>query len=313
MWNPHFSLVLPVKFPFPSSPPFLPLQEMSSVQDHSTVIKDLSERQQQDPQPTQSQPLPRVAADPSDPYREPTPEAPTHSPPRFSQLLNPLPEGSEPSPPRRGLSAGTNSVTLVNHPGTIGGPVYDTTMQNTSTAPNQPAPASDRRSPVDPIRGDIPVHAQTSDDGEHARGSSVRRVPVPRPRPIFNPAQDGTGNGNGNGSRVALRASSGTDLYAPQPPQQPQMSRTVEERMRPTLEAAKKERNKYKKQGTSRSLQRMTAYMFSYLCSSSYPRLVDQWRHWAPSGRWRHHHRSCRRLEKRDSPSSPNRIQASKF
>lgn len=70
----------------------------------------------------------------------------------------------------------------------------------------------------DPIRGDnTPVHIQLSDDGDHGRGS-VRRVNVPRPRPVFNPAQDGSGNG----SRTVLRGVSGGDLslHSQQPQEQ---------------------------------------------------------------------------------------------
>lgn len=186
---------------------------MSSVQDHTPVVRELSDRRQQDPQSSPSE-QPRVAQprDPYDPPRAIASEAPReYSPPRFSQLL----EAPDPHPPRTALSTGTNSVTLVNHPGAIGNPTNDPGVQNPSSTPErsqtQPILVSDRRPPAmyDPIRGDTVVQAQLSDDGDHGRGSSMRRVGVPRPRPVFSPQQDG--NGVQNGSRTALRGISGGD------------------------------------------------------------------------------------------------------
>lgn len=210
---------------------------MSSVQDHTPVVKELSERRQPDTQTSPSEPLqtaqppvPPQARDPSDLPRVVTSEAPReYSPPRFSQLLDTLPEGSDPHPPKRGISTGTNSVTLVNYPGIIGNPPNnDAGLQHPSVIQErsqpQPTPVSDRR-PVmyDPIRGDPVVHTQLSDDGDHGRGSSVRRVSVPRPRPVFSPTQDGNVNGGGNGSRVGgLRTGSGGEPYSNPPgPQDP--------------------------------------------------------------------------------------------
>lgn len=199
---------------------------MSSVQDHTPVVKELSERRPLDPHPSPSEqlqtvqpPVPRAIT--SEVPREP-------SPPRFSQLLDPLPEASDSHPPRRGISTGTNSVTLVNHPGTIGhlnsdaGLQYPSVIQERSQ--NQSTPTSDRRPPMmyDPIRGDPVVHTQLSDD-------SMRRVSVPRPRPVFTPGlQDGDGNGGGNGSRVALRGVSGGDSYSHPTGHQESVSLTLE-------------------------------------------------------------------------------------
>lgn len=181
---------------------------MSSVQDHVPVVRELSERNQQDPQPAQpqqpqqtSQQVPPAARE-LDPPRPISSDGPRdYSPPRHSQYLDPLPEGAEPNPPRRGISTGTNSVTLVNHPGTIGSPTSETGTQNASVTQerSQYRPASlapDRRQPLmyDPIRGDMNV--QLSDDGSHGRGTSIRRSNLPRPMPVFAPQQDGNGNGS---------------------------------------------------------------------------------------------------------------------
>lgn len=187
---------------------------MSSVQDHTPVIRELSDQTVPPQSPVPSD-LPRATA--SDAPRE-------HSPPRFSQLLEPLPEGSDPHSPTRAVSTGTNSVTLVNQPGIISNPNNDLGVQNPSVirSQNPSIPASDRRPPVmhDPIRGDPVVQTQLSDDSDHGRGSFFRRVSVPRPRPIFNPPNDGSGSGNG--SRVALRAVSSGDLDShPLGPQEP--------------------------------------------------------------------------------------------
>lgn len=203
---------------------------MSSVQDHTPVVRELSERPQPEtssehPHPAQP-PVPPQVRDPSDPPRVVSSDAPReYSPPRFSQLLDTLPEGSDPHPPSRGLSAGTNSVTLVNHPGTIGNQTNDTGLVPQERSQNQPTPALDRRAPFmyDPIRGDIGIQPppQLSDDGEHGRGSSMRRISLPRPRRVFNPAHDA--NGGGSVPRVGLRPVSGGDIppHPPTPPQEP--------------------------------------------------------------------------------------------
>jgi len=212
---------------------------MASVQDHAPVIKELSERRQQDPQPSQvEQPqptqgppktrdlpdLPRPNTGGSDPLREP-------SPARFSQLLEPLPvTGTGSHRSRRDTSTTpTNPSTLVNHPGTVSGgtgPAMNSTgtqnapvildryhHQSTSLAP-------DRRPPIlyDPIRGGS---VQLSEDGDDRR-DTMRRVSIPRPRPIFNLLQDENSHGRGNGSGVALRGVSGSDwIPDPHQPQHP--------------------------------------------------------------------------------------------
>lgn len=183
---------------------------MASAQDHVPVVKELSERLQQDPQPSQAeQPkptqqsppktqdlpdLPRPAIGGSELPREP-------SPPRFSQLLQAT--GSHPS--RRDTStSATDPSTLVNHPGTVSsGAPNPPVIQDRSYHQSISSPP-DRHPSVfyDPAQGGSRVHVQLSDDGEHDRRDAVRRVSVPRPRPVFSPLQDLIGHGNGNGSRA---------------------------------------------------------------------------------------------------------------
>jgi len=203
---------------------------MASVQDHAPVLKELSERRQQDPQPSQTeQPQPTQQQPPSkarDLYdrlatSEPLRES---SPPRFSQLLDPPPPvATESSPPRRGPSTGTNSATLVSRPDTasnpssgpgpatnVGGAQYPSVIQDRNQNWQSTSLAHDRRPSAfyDPIRGETALQDQLFDDGEHDRRAPVGRVSLPRPRPIFSPPQDG--NGSGNGSRRGLREVSGT-------------------------------------------------------------------------------------------------------
>lgn len=161
---------------------------MASVQDHTPVVKELSERRQQDPQLISETP------------REPSP--------RFSQLHDPLPEAADPHLFRRATSTTTNPSTLVNHPGTGTGTATSGGAQNASVIQDlsyhQSTLSPDRRPPAlyDPTRGENTVHAQPSDDGEHDRR---RRMSVPRPLPIFSLPQDGDGNGNTTPSGVGLR------------------------------------------------------------------------------------------------------------
>lgn len=205
---------------------------MASVQDHTPVVKELSERNQQDPQSSRAEkPLPTPqqgsskARDPSDLPRAITETPREHSPPRFSQLLDPLPEATKSTSPRRGLSTATDPTTLVNHPGTIGnsagGAQIASVVQDRNHIPSTLAPDRRLSIPYDPIRGDsVPV--QFSDDGEHDHRVSMRHVSLPRPRPIFSLLQDGNGGGSGGGSRTAFsRGVPGLD-WNPEPhePQQ---------------------------------------------------------------------------------------------
>lgn len=199
---------------------------MASVQDHAPVVKELSERRQQDPQssqteqprPTQTPPKAQDLSDPprltvtSETQREP-------SPPRFSQLLEHLPEATR-SNSRRGPSTATTPATLVNHPGILsnsGGAQNISVIQDRNHAQSTSL-APDRRPPTlyDSIRGESAIQVQLSDDGEHDRRATTRRVSIPLPRPVFSPLQGG--NGNGNGSRAALRAVSSFDPHEPQRP-----------------------------------------------------------------------------------------------
>ena len=85
--------------------------------------------------------------------------------------------------------------------------------------------APDRRHSTlyyDPIRGESATQIYASEDGEHDRRNHQRRVGVPRPRPTFNPAQDGTVSGNRRGSRGSPREGSVPDLFPePQEPHHP--------------------------------------------------------------------------------------------
>ena len=216
---------------------------MSSVQDHSPVIKELVDKRQQDPQPAQTSQLqgtqqtPPKTRDISDSPRPLTGTSETlqeSSPPRFSQLPGTLPESN----PHRGRpSTATNPAALSNYPDTTSGPNNGTGQISNVTAglsgahhaptvrdrnQNQFTSAvPDRRHSAlyyDPIRGDSATQIYASDDGEHDRRNQQRRVGVPRPRPTFNPAQDGTVSGNRRGSRGSLREGSVPDLF-PDPPE----------------------------------------------------------------------------------------------
>jgi len=214
---------------------------MASVQDHAPAVKELSERRQQDPQPSQAeQPQstqPQVPPKPRDLYdRLTTSEALRESsPPRFSQLVDHPPATSEASPPRRGPSTGTNSATLVSRPDTasnpssgpgpatnVGGAQYPSVIQDRNQNWQSTSLAPDRRQSAyyDPIRGESAIQDQFSDDGEHDRRVPIGRVSIPRPRPVFGPLQDG--NGSGNASRRGHREVSGTG-WVPDPhePRQP--------------------------------------------------------------------------------------------
>ena len=258
--GPH---VLPTRLPSLSLRPLFPLPDMASAQDHAPVIKELSERRQQDPQLTFETP------------RDP-------SPPRFSQLHDPQPDATESNPSRRATSTATNPSTLVNQPGAVGsniGPA-NSGVQNASATqdrihqPTTLAP-TDRRAPTwfDHIRGENTGQSPLSDDGDHDRRFSTRRISIPRPLPVFNPVQDGNENRNGSASRVGHRGISGPEWNSdPQEfhePQHPvrliladelvaseirmivsQMEKTVFQRIEKTHQAATAERDKYKRKGT---------------------------------------------------------------
>ena len=191
---------------------------MASVQDHAPLIRELSERRQQDPQPAQRQGFPKPR-EPSDSLRPTISEPPRESsPPRFSQLHDPSPEATESNPSRRGTST-TNPSTLVNHPGTVssgsGPATVSGSVQNAPAIQDRNYHHSlvpDRRPSTfyDPVRGEGAVQGQLSDDGDHDRSFPTRRVSIPRPLPIFG-SQDGNGNRNTNGSGVALRGIPGLD------------------------------------------------------------------------------------------------------
>jgi len=138
----------PFSFPwiptFPSRGPphphsFLP-PDMTTVQDHGPVIKELSDKRQQDPQPiltsqlqTTSQQTPPRTRDISDAPRPHTGTSETlqeHSPPRSSQLPGTFPE---PNLPRRRPSTATNPSALGNHPDTTSGPNYGTGQMSNVT------------------------------------------------------------------------------------------------------------------------------------------------------------------------------------
>lgn len=211
---------------------------MTSVQDHTPVVKELSDKGQQDPQPasqTVQPPAVPLKAKPRDSPESPRPPTATSetlrepSPPRFSQLLSILPGGSDSISSRRGASTATNPATLVNFPGTVTDPNTGSASNVTGGVQNAPAIqdrnqnhsislAPDRRQSTlyDPIRGESGVQIYIPDESELDRRPSPRRVSVPRPRPIYNPTQDG--NGNGNGSRALRTADS---FSAPQEPEKP--------------------------------------------------------------------------------------------
>lgn len=142
----------------------------------------------------------------------------------------------------------------------------------------------------DPIRGDNGTQVYTpvtngNGNGGDPVGAPVRRGSrdtlgrngAPRPRPVFNNPADGNFVGSGNGygygpgpgSRRASRIVSGQDWLPDIPePMSPvsgfsrrfevvefysctlQREKTVEERLRPTINSATTERDKYRKQGT---------------------------------------------------------------
>ena len=96
----HFCMephIFSTRLPSLCSHPHSPLPDMTSVQDHAPVVKEFSERHQQDPQPTSETP------------RDPSPP----------QLHDPQPDATESNPSRRTTTA-TNPSTLVNQPGTDG-------------------------------------------------------------------------------------------------------------------------------------------------------------------------------------------------
>ena len=182
---------------------------MASVQDHTPLIKELFERRQQDPQPTQPQGHPK-SRDTSDAPLPIVSEPPRESsPPQFSQLHDPSPEATESNPSRRATSTATNPSTLVNHPGTVNtGPATNSGgVQSASVVQDrsyhQSTLAPDRRPSVfyDPIRGEGVIQGHLSDDDDLDRRFPLRRVSVPRPLPIFSPSQDTNGNRDGSGSR----------------------------------------------------------------------------------------------------------------
>lgn len=189
---------------------------MTSVQDHATVIKELSDKRQQDLQLTQtglSQTKPRDIPDSPRPLTSTSETLQESSPPRFSQLPGPPPGNFESSPSRRGPSTRTNSATLVSFPGT--GPASNVTV-GPGSAQNAPM-IQDRNQPVlyDPIQGDSTVQVYLPDEAS-------RRVSVPRPRPVFIPTQDG------NGTRGTPRGVSGADSFSdPHEPEQPAAVRQV--------------------------------------------------------------------------------------
>jgi hypothetical protein len=211
---------------------------MASVQDHTPVVRELGDRRQPDPQP--GQPLPTQQAPPkTDSPRPLTSElVQESSPPRFSQVLDPLPGGSESNPRGRGPSTATDPATLVNHPGTVGnngtGPVANLPFglggeQNTSVIQDRSQVQSaslppSRRQPTlsyDPIRGDTPVQVHVPDDEEPDRRHSTRWASLPRPRPIFSHGRDRSVSGNGNGSRGVPRGGSDPDLSSDPQEQEP--------------------------------------------------------------------------------------------
>lgn len=219
---------------------------MASVQDHSPVVKELSDRRPQDPQPTQSlqlqttqqtPPKPREISDSPRPHTGTSETLQESSPPRFSLLSNTQPGNSESGPPKRVPPTTANPPAFVNFPGTVSGPNNGGTgpasnvtslggAQNTPAVVDrnqaQPTFVPDRRQSTlyyDPIHGESATHIYRSDDGEHDNRAPPRRTSVPRPRPVFNPVPDMTANGNGNGSRGPPRAISGADsLPDPQDP-----------------------------------------------------------------------------------------------
>lgn len=176
---------------------------MSSTQDNAPALREPSDRRQQDPQlspPEQPQavqpPAPPQARGPSDALRVISPEAPREYPsPRSSPFLDPLFGGPDSQPPRRGISAGTNSVTLVNHPGVIGNPNIDPSVQNPSAirerSQNQPVPVSDQHPPFmyNTIQGNTVVPTQLPGDGVHGGESFLRRICIPKPPAAFHPQQ----------------------------------------------------------------------------------------------------------------------------
>ena len=81
--EPHIFLM---RLPSLYSHPHSPLPDMTSIQDHAPVIKELSERCQQDPQPISETP------------RDPSP----------LQLHDPQPDATESSPSRRSTTATTS-------------------------------------------------------------------------------------------------------------------------------------------------------------------------------------------------------------
>jgi len=202
--------------------------DMASVQDHTPVVKELSDRRQQDPQPiltSQLQTTPPKARDhTSDSPRPLTGTSETlqeSSPPRFSQLP-PLPGTlPEPNPPRRRPSAATNSAALANHPDNNG------TSQISNVTAGHNAPTIQDRNPnqfltpgrrhstlyYDPIRGESATQVYRPDDGEPDRRiPAPRRASVPRPQPTFYPVQDETLGGSRRGSRGSPREGSAPDL-----------------------------------------------------------------------------------------------------
>lgn len=281
---------------------------MSSVQDHAPVdVHQLPETR--DPhltQPEQS-PLnpPQVSQKtpvPSDP-----PQEITGSPPRFSRLLEPQP--GPPKSPNRGISSGTDSVTLANHPGIIATSNNDLGAQNNSVPTPERTPNQHYSTSVPDRPLPVVVHDQVplSDEGDHGRGTSIRPVSIPRPRPVF--IQDGHDNRN---EPRALGPPSSGDLYS-QDPHEPvrlvltenitcsslaQLAKTVEARIGPTLVAAEKKLDKYKKKGTSQFPERWHHVYLSHYFRRTSRRHTNQWCHWAPSHRWCNYHRGCRWLEK---------------
>lgn len=191
---------------------------MDAFRDHAALVKELSERRQQDLPPIQQQAFPK-SQDPSDSPRPIISEPPRESsPPRFSQLHDPPPEAPE---PRRATSTATNPSTLVNPPSTVsnvtGPATHSGGVQSASAIQDryyhQSTLAPDRRPSTfyDPVRGEDAIQGHPSDDGDHDRRFPVRRVSVPRPLPVFTSSQDVNGNRIGSGSRAALRGVSGPE------------------------------------------------------------------------------------------------------
>ena len=218
---------------------------MATVQDHAPVVKELSDKRQQDPQPTQTTqgtqltpPRSRNISDSPRPLTGTSETLQEHSPPPFPRSLGTLPE---PNPPRRRPSSTTNPAVLGNHPDTTSGPrngtgqtsnVHTAGLSGVHNPPtiqdrshNQFASAvPDRRHSTlyyDPLHGDSTTQIYASDDVEHDRRNHRRRVPVPRPQPTFDPAQDGTTTGYRRGSRSPTEGYVPDLLPDPQEPHHP--------------------------------------------------------------------------------------------